>query len=137
LQHAHHHQAGNQERGVWHRAIHLHPAFEHMRENQQIQQRGQDRCGYGLESHLPEARKLFAQQGGKARAHVVARFDDGCAAHAVTPRYSSSWCMMRTKASSRWLPPTRASSAWVVSSAIMRPFLTMAMRPHSASASSR
>src|SRR3546814_5544397 len=69
----------------------LHPAFQHVRENQQIQQRRQDGRGNGLKSHLPETRELFAQQGGKARAHVVAGLDGGCAAHAVTPRYSSSW----------------------------------------------
>ncbi|MBV5271846.1 MAG: ATP-binding cassette domain-containing protein [Afipia sp.] len=50
---------------------------------------------------------------------------------------SSPSCMMRTKASSRSTPPTRAIRAWVVSSATMRPRLSMAMRPHRASASSR
>src|SRR5690606_16308798 len=121
--------------GVGQRAIHMHPAFQHMGEDEQVEQGGEHGGGNRLESHLPESLQFLAQQGREAGAHIVTALADRRAAHATSSRVSP--CMKRTKASSRSCPPTWASRAWVVSRAMTRPCLSMAMRPQRASASSR
>src|SRR5690606_38537921 len=129
-------EAGDQKGGVGYRAINVNPAFQHMGEDQQVEQGCDDRRRNGLESHFPEAHELLLEQGRKAGSQPVLRLQQRAGAHAVTPRNSSS-CMMRTNASSRSAPPTLAISACVVSSAAIRPCLSMATRRQSASASSR
>src|SRR3546814_18106871 len=100
-----------------------------MSENQQIKQGGRHGRRNGLEGNLPEAQQLLAQQGRKARAQILARRDQRGGAQAVTPR-NSSLCMMRTNASSRSVPPTRASRACVVSRATTWPLLSMRSEEH-------
>src|SRR3546814_19632423 len=101
--------------------------FRSMSENQQIKQGGQHGRRNGLEGNLPEAQQLLAQQGRKARAQILARRDQRGGAPAVTPR-NSSLCMRRTNASSRSVPPTRASRACVVSRDTPCPLLPKALR---------
>src|SRR5690606_13211099 len=130
---------------VGHAAVYLDAVLQDLGEDDEIEQRGDHRRGDGLEAHLPKTQELLAQQGGKPPARVQARTYGRlaglahCRASCSSPgaSASASWFMMRTKTSSSPAPPTLASSACVVSRATIRPRLSMAMRPHSASASSR
>ena len=50
---------GHQERGVRDARIDLHARLQGVREDQQIQERGEDRRSDGLKAHLPEAQQLL------------------------------------------------------------------------------
>jgi hypothetical protein len=62
LQHAHHHETGNQEARVFDARIDLHVTAQRVAENRQIQQRGDDRRQHGLERHLPETQDFLVKQ---------------------------------------------------------------------------
>jgi hypothetical protein len=59
LQHRHHDQTRHQECGVGHAGINLHMVFQHMREDQQIEQCGQHRRADGLHQYFPEAQNFL------------------------------------------------------------------------------
>ena len=75
LQHAHHHQARDQEGGVVDAFEHLHAAFEHVAEDQQVEHRGDDRRGDGLGGDLPEAQDLFIEQGLETHGKEIHRIE--------------------------------------------------------------
>ena len=62
LQHAHHHQARDQEAGVAHVVVDLHMVFEHVAENQQVKHRSEHRRAHSLEGDLPETQHLLVKQ---------------------------------------------------------------------------
>ncbi|MGF6922693.1 hypothetical protein OKW28_006890 [Paraburkholderia sp. 40] len=66
LQHAHHHEARNQEARVFDARIDLHVAAQRVAEDGQVKQRGDDRREHGLERHLPEAQQFFVKQRAKS-----------------------------------------------------------------------
>src|SRR5690606_40302644 len=71
LQHAHHHEARNQEGGVGQGVVHLHTTFQNVGEDQQIKQCSDHGGGNGLKADLPESLQFLAQQGGKTGCHIA------------------------------------------------------------------
>ena len=72
--HRHHHQAGDQKRGVRDASVeHRDARFEHVRKNQQVQQRREHRRQDGLKAHFPEPQELLVQKRPPARAVVDRR----------------------------------------------------------------
>ncbi len=71
LQHAHHYQAGNQERSVLHARINFDVVFQRVAENQQVQQGCQDRRTDGLRRYFPEAQHFLVKQRLETYHHLT------------------------------------------------------------------
>mmetsp|Transcript_26244 Transcript_26244/g.62079 ORF Transcript_26244/g.62079 Transcript_26244/m.62079 type:complete len:431 (+) Transcript_26244:200-1492(+) len=119
LQHAHHHEARDQEAGVADRVVDLDVILQRVPEDQQVHAGGEHRRRHGLEADLPEAQHFLLEQGGGA-------------VHAASP------CMMLRNTSSRSARPISRSStgtpaarsvARVVSTSAASCAVTCTMRP--------
>ena len=120
LQHRHHHQPRDQERRVGHLAVEYRdPRRQHMREDQQVEERGEDRRRDGLEAHLPEAQHFLVEQRRPPMTAQQARQRGlGSAARRRTHWITFALCahgagasdMMRTNACSRSVSVSASSS---------------------------
>ena len=107
LQHRHHHQAGDQERRIADAPVeHRDVRLQHMREDQQVQQRRQHRRRDRLEAHLPEAQQLLVEQ----RAPAAAQRRHGAAPERDPARPPRTGPRMRP-ASRSPAPPARPGAA--------------------------
>ena len=107
LQHAHHHEARNQKRGVAHPVVHLHMLFEHVTKNHQVHHRSEHRCSHGLETDFPKAQHLFVKEHGPAGHHACAPVSSLLC---ITSRNTSSKSALRISTSCACKPASRTAA---------------------------